>query len=91
MHELGAGAGLGNQGTGVHRCLPVVNLVRGAVAGTVSIGVWGKPPLSHSNDPLRALAAARQLCSSLRAIALRFRRGDAIGAPLGHSTLSTIT
>lgn len=37
--------------------------------GTTSIAVWGRPPLSHADDPQRALAAASQLVASLQALA----------------------
>ena len=35
----------------------------------MSIAVWGKPPDSYADDPLRALTAARELAASLSAIA----------------------
>ena len=55
--------------------------------GTVSIAVWGKPPLSHADDALRALAAAQILATSLRRIADAAGRSDpiAIGVTAGRA------
>jgi hypothetical protein len=46
--------------------------------GTVALGVWGKPPESHADDPCRAVAAACELADSLRAIAAAHGRDDAV-------------
>jgi hypothetical protein len=47
--------------------------------GTVSVGLWGKPPASHADDAWRAVAAACELSGSLRRIAASFGRAhDAI-------------
>jgi len=60
--------------------------------GTVSIAVWGKPPLSHADDALRALTAAQTLAASLRRIAGAAGRTEpiAIGVTSGRAFCGSV-
>ena len=60
--------------------------------GTVSIAVWGKPPLSHADDALRALTAAQTLAASLRRIADAAGRTEpiAIGVTSGRAFCGSV-
>jgi class 3 adenylate cyclase len=55
--------------------------------GSVSIAVFGKPPLSHADDVRRALAAACELAASLGVIAAAHGRTEpvAVGVTTGRA------
>lgn len=60
--------------------------------GTVCIAVWGRPPLTHTDDPSRALACACALVGSLQRIAAACGRTEALagGVTTGRAFVGNV-